>query len=670
MKTIIISNWRPLRHAFILLLCIAALWATPRGARAQQLYVTYGNTVAEYNATTGAVINPSFITSTSGTTIFGLLFSGNILYVANYDTSTLGEYNATTGAVINANFITGLTGPLGLALSGNILYVANSGGTVGEYNATTGAVINAAFIRTPSTAYGLAISGNTLFVAQFNAATVGEYNATTGATINASFITGLSQPTGLALSGNILYVANAASNTVGEYDATTGAAINASLITGLTDPFGIAISGNTLFVAGGTVGEYNATTGAAINGSLITTVPAPYGLAVVVTLPIANAGLNQTVQAGTLVTLNGSASSDPSGQLPLTYAWSFVSQPAGSTATLSNPAIVNPTFTPDALGNYVIQLVVTDAAGLSSVPATVTISTTDAPPVANAGPNQTITAVGTLVQLNGSQSYDLAGFPITYQWSFVSKPAGSSASLTGPTTATPSFVADVAGDYSIQLIVTDSLGTASTPAVVNVSFNDVAPIANAGSSQSAVVGETVTLNGSKSSDTDGEPLTYQWSVVSAPSGSTAAISNPTAEIASFVPDLPGTYVVQLIVNDGFLNSLPATTEIVAVSQQTQLTQQIRNLQGVIANMPPSAFRNVIFRDAMLIELNVVLLTVTAHDYSAALQLLQNVILPEINGCATTGAPERSNWIVNCPDQSMVYTPLLNIIAEVKALSGG
>jgi chitinase len=75
----------------------------------------------------------------------------------------------------------------------------------------------------------------------------------------------------------------------------------------------------------------------------------------------------------------------------------------------------------------------------------------------------------------------------------VSKPAGSNATLTGPTTATPSFVADVAGDYSIQLIVTDSLGTASTPATVNVSFNDVAPIANAGSSQSAVVGETVTL---------------------------------------------------------------------------------------------------------------------------------------------------------------------------------
>src|SRR3982074_3464232 len=85
-----------------------------------------------------------------------------------------------------------------------------------------------------------------------------------------------------------------------------------------------------------------------------------------------------------------------------------------------------------------------------------------------------------------------------------------------------SFTADVLGDYIIQLGVTDSLGTASSPASVKVSFNDVAPITNAGSSQSAMVGGTVTLNGSKSTDTDGVALTYKWSLVSAPSGSKAA----------------------------------------------------------------------------------------------------------------------------------------------------
>ena len=339
--------------------------------------------------------------------------------------------------------------------------------------------------------------------------------------------------------------------------------------------------------------------------------------------------------------------------------------------TLSNPAIVHPTFTPDALGNYVIQLVVTDAAGLSSAPATVTISTKDVPPVADAGPNQTITAVGTLVQLNGSASYDLAGLPITYQWSFLSKPAGSSATLTGPTTAKPSFLADVAGNYILQLVVTDSVGTASSPAEVTVSFSDVAPVANVSASPSStVVGGSVTLNGSKSTDTDGVPLTYQWSIVSAPSGSTAAISNPTAQIASLVPDLPGTYVVQLIVNDGFLNSLPATAEIEAVSPQTQLTQNIQSLQTVIAGLPPSAFKHPRLQNDLLKKLNAVLRSISAHKYAHALRQLQNDILAKVDGCATTGAPDKKDWITNCPDQSVVYTPLLNIIAEVKALSGG
>jgi hypothetical protein len=63
----------------------------------------------EYNATTGAAINASFITGLSEPE--GLAVSGNDLFVVNTLADTVGEYNATTGAVINANFITGLLGP-------------------------------------------------------------------------------------------------------------------------------------------------------------------------------------------------------------------------------------------------------------------------------------------------------------------------------------------------------------------------------------------------------------------------------------------------------------------------------------------------------------------------------------------------------------------------------
>jgi K319-like protein len=291
--------------------------------------------------------------------------------------------------------------------------------------------------------------------------------------------------------------------------------------------------------------------------------------------------------------------------------------------------------------------------------------------VADAGPDQAITVIGTVVHLNGSQSYSPSGLPITYQWSFVSKPVGSNATLTGPTTATPSFVADVHGDYSIQLIVTDSLGTASSPATVKVSFNNIAPIANAGLSQSAVVGQTVTLNGSGSSDANGDPLTYKWSLTSVPTGSQAVIANPTAQIASFVPDLPGTFVAQLIVNDGFVDSLPATVEIQVVSRQTQVTMNIESLQqNVIATLAPSAFKNATMQNALLNKLNAVIASIEACNYSDALAQLQNDILAKTDGCATSGAPDKNDWITNCTDQSKVYPLLLNIIAEVKALSGG
>ena len=93
----------------------------------------------------------------------------------------------------------------------------------------------------------------------------------------------------------------------------------------------------------------------------------------------------------------------------------------------------------------------------------------------------------------------------------MSKPTGSKATLPDPTTATPAFVADVHGDYSAQLIVTDSLGAAGSPGVVKVNFNNVAPVAKAGLSQCAVVGQTVALDGSGSSDANGDSLTYKWS---------------------------------------------------------------------------------------------------------------------------------------------------------------
>lgn len=79
------------------------------------------------------------------------------------------------------------------------------------------------------------------------------------------------------------------------------------------------------------------------------------------------------------------------------------------------------------------------------------------PPVANAGPDQTVN-VGAKVQLDGSLSQDPDGDPLSFNWGFISRPAGSVAALSNPRIAKPTFVADKAGDYLLKLTVDDSRG--------------------------------------------------------------------------------------------------------------------------------------------------------------------------------------------------------------------
>jgi hypothetical protein len=92
-----------------------------------------------------------------------------------------------------------------------------------------------------------------------------------------------------------------------------------------------------------------------------------------------------------------------------------------------------------------------------------------------------------------------------------------------------------------------------------------APIANAGVDKTLVEGMTVNLNGSASSDVDEDSLTYFWSLVSKPVGSVATLSDATLESPTFVADIIGTYLFELIVNDGQVDSAVDGMEVTVVS---------------------------------------------------------------------------------------------------------
>ena len=186
-------------------------------------------------------------------------------------------------------------------------------------------------------------------------------------------------------------------------------------------------------------------------------------------------------------------------------------------------------------------------------------------PIAEAGPDQTV-PVGETTHLDGSGSTDDDGDPLSFQWTFTSLPTGSGGALSDPTAVAPTFVVDIVGTYVVQLIVND--GTVdSAPDIVTITTANSPPVADAGPDQSVQVTDTVQLDGSASSDVDGDALTFSWSFGATPAGSTATLSDPTLVNPTFVVDQLGTYVVLLTVNDGTADSDVELVTITTVNSE-------------------------------------------------------------------------------------------------------
>lgn len=281
-----------------------------------------------------------------------------------------------------------------------------------------------------------------------------------------------------------------------------------------------------------------------------------------------------------------------------------------------------------------------------------------------------MTLHNTTINLDGSQSYDDDGDTLTYAWT-LAKPQNSTAVLSNPAAVQPTFVADVFGDYDASLTVTDSAGNSSiNSATVKVSFGNLPPVANASSSQAVPMNATVSLNGSASSDPNGDAFTYQWSFVSKPADSEASLTNANTAYPTFKADWPGTYVAQLIVNDGQLNSPAATVQIQASVTRLGVVTRLQNLSALIRqSIPPDAFKNSNMKNALLNKINAVINAIDAGNYQDALSQLQNDILGKTDGCANSNpaAPDKNDWLIKCAAQDLIYEEILDIIQLVQDL---
>ena len=157
-------------------------------------------------------------------------------------------------------------------------------------------------------------------------------------------------------------------------------------------------------------------------------------------------------------------------------------------------------------------------------------------------------------------------------------PAGSAATLVNAAAVKPSFTADLSGTYELRLIVRDT-SASSAPATMRVSTENSGPTANAGSDQTVATGSIVALDGSGSSDPDGNPLTFAWSFLSMAPGSTAMLANELAVNPSFQVDRPGQYAIQLLVSDGALTSV-ADTVIVSTQNSAPVAAAGADTTGV------------------------------------------------------------------------------------------
>ena len=260
-------------------------------------------------------------------------------------------------------------------------------------------------------------------------------------------------------------------------------------------------------------------------------------------IPQANAGPDQTVDGGSVVTLDGSDSLDIDDGI-VNYSWK---QFTATAVALSNAASDQPTFTAPNVEldgvSLTFDLTVTDAGSLSDTDScVVNITRQNQPPTAVVAPDYTETTGGTLVTMDGSGSTDPDDGIALYLWS---QEEGDPVSLSDPTSAVTTFTAPQAEPFGknikLKLTVKDHGGLQGTAdSSVYVMENELPNSPPAADFSYDKKKKLITFI-DDSTDSDGTIVSWFWDFGD---GNTSTEQNPSNRYRKV-----GDYTVTLIVTD-------------------------------------------------------------------------------------------------------------------------
>ncbi|MBK7289824.1 MAG: PKD domain-containing protein [Chitinophagaceae bacterium] len=249
-------------------------------------------------------------------------------------------------------------------------------------------------------------------------------------------------------------------------------------------------------------------------------------------------------------------------------------KPAGLTHEQTHEVVYDPSYRPNGKNFYEWCLQYT--------------RNVNAPPLANAGNDLTITYPLRQVTLNGNASSDPDNDPLVYSWRKTTGP--SSFNFNNSSISNPTVSNLVAGTYQFELTVTDIANNSDKDSVLVTVVNptpNILPIAIAENDITIATPMPISLIGSNSYDIDGIIETYFWSKISGPSQFT--IQNPALSNTGISNLRAGIYKFQLLVSDnqggtGFdtvvitvLNNLPNIPPIANAGSDQTITLPLNSV---------------------------------------------------------------------------------------------